>query len=426
MSELKTILIVGSGLAGVSAAGALRDAGFAGRLVLIGDEPELPYDRPPLSKSVLVHDEYESLVASHQPDDIALRAPENIALRPAAWYETQRIELLLGRCVAKLQPAAHSLVLNDGRELGYDRLILAPGARVRRLAAVDSGAVPCLYLRTLRDAVSLRRRLRPGQRIVLLGGGVIGMEVAASAALRECAVTVVELAPRIMARALPAALSDIVAAYHRAKGVTLRLGAEVIGQAGLPAAQRAAPGLALKDGSVIAADLIVIGIGVVPNVELAQAAGLRCDNGIVVDACGATSSPDIYAAGDAVRYPDSFFGIEMRSENWMHAQNQALAVAKNVLGANEPYRQIPYVWSDQYDLKIQATGRFDVAQHVLRGDIAKNKFMYLHLADQRVVGASAINEARDIKYAQRLIELRTVVDPAALTDPAFNLKKAAA
>ncbi len=420
MNSLSSIVIVGSGLAGVSSAGALRAAGFDGRVILIGDEPELPYDRPPLSKSVLVHDEYEALVAAHQPNDIALRAPENIALRPAGWYEAQRIELMLGQRVTQVNPTSHSLDMADGRNLGYDRLILAPGARVRRMPVMETGAAPHLYLRTLRDAVKLRRHLRPGQRIVLLGGGVIGMEVAASAVLRDCDVTVAELAPRIMARALPPSLSEHVAAYHQSKGVKLRLGAEVVGQA-----PNATPGVALRDGSVIAADFILIGIGVVPNIELAAAAGLHCDNGIVVNELGATSAPDVFAAGDAVRYPDSFFGVSMRSENWMHAQNQAAAVAKNALGANEPNRQIPYMWSDQYDLKIQATGRFDTEQHVLRGDTAKNKFMILHLAEQRVVGASAINEARDIKYVQRLIELRTVVDAAQLAAPSFNLKKAA-
>ena len=416
----ETIVIVGSGLAGVSAAGALREAGFAGRVVLIGEEPEMPYDRPPLSKSVLVHDEFEALIAAHQPNDIALRAPEAIALRPVGWYEAQRIELLLGCRVKRLDVTGHCLHLNDGREIFYDRLLLAPGARVRRLAAVENGPVPHLYLRTLRDALELRRKLRPGTKIVLLGGGVIGMEVAASAILRDCDVTVVELAPRIMARALPTNISDHLAHYHRSKGVKLRLQAAAVGQSSGPA-----PGLALNDGSVIPADLILVGIGVAPNTELAAAAGIACADGIVVDEFGATSAPDVFAAGDAVSYPDAYFGHRLRSENWMHAQNQAVAVARNILGARQPYQQLPYMWSDQYDLKIQITGRIDTNMQVQRGDPAANKFMLLHLAERRVVGATGINESRDIKYAQRLIEMRAEVDPAQLTDPAFNLKKAA-
>ena len=420
MSSTDTIVIVGSGLAGVTAAGTLRDAGFAGRVILVGAEPELPYDRPPLSKRVLVHDEYEALVASHLPTDLALRAPDNIALRPPGWYEQQRIELRLGVQVTTIDAAAHRIGLADGSSIDYARLILVPGARARRLPALENGPLPIAYLRTLRDAVRLRSQLKPGRRIVLLGGGVIGMEVAASAVLRECLVTVVELAARIMARALPEPVSDYIATYHRAKGVTLHLGTAAGGQA-----QGTAPGLALPDGSVLPADLLVIGIGVYPDTELARSAGLHCDDGIVVDAYGATSAPDIYAAGDAVRYPDEFLGRSVRSENWMHAQNQAIVVARNVVGGRQAYAQVPHMWSDQYDLKIQVSGRYDAAEHVRRGELARNKFMVLHLEDGRLVGATGINEPRDMKYAQRLIEARVAVDPAQLADPAFNLKKAA-
>jgi len=419
MPPADTIVIVGSGLAGVSAAGTLRESGFGGRIVLVGEEPELPYDRPPLSKGVLVHDEYAALVASHLPTDIALRAPDNITLRTAAWYEERRIELMLGVRASAIDAAAHRLRLASGLELTYDRLILTPGARARRLPAVETGTVPVAYLRTLRDAIELRRHLQPGRRIVLLGGGVIGMEVAASSVLRECQVTVVELATRIMSRALPAETSDYLAAYHRAKGVQLLLGTAASAQA------PAGAGLQLADGTTLAADLLVVGIGVQPDTQLAQASGLKCEDGIVVDACGATSAPDVYAAGDAVRYPDAFFGRMLRSENWMHAQNQAIAVARNVLGATRPYAQVPHMWSDQYDLKVQVSGRYDTAEHVRRGDVARNKFLVLHLEGGRVVGATGINEARDMKYAQRLIEARTVIGAAQLADPAFNLKKAA-
>jgi 3-phenylpropionate/trans-cinnamate dioxygenase ferredoxin reductase component len=316
--------------------------------------------------------------------------------------------------------AAHRVLLADGAAIDYSRLILVPGARARRLPAVENGPAPVAYLRTLREAVHLRRHLRPGRRIVLLGGGVIGMEVAASAVLRECEVTVVELATRIMGRALPPEISDYLADYHRARGVKLWLGSV----ASIPVAGTE-PGLQLQDGTLLPADLIVVGIGVVPDTELAQAAGLRCDDGIVVDAFGATSAPDVYAAGDAVRYPDPFFGRLTRSENWMHAQNQAIAVAKNAVGAGQPYAQVPHMWSDQYDLKIQVSGRYDAPEHVRRGDVSRNKFMLLHLEGARLVGATGINEARDMKYAQRLIESRVAVDRTQLADPAFNLKKAA-
>jgi NADPH-dependent 2,4-dienoyl-CoA reductase/sulfur reductase-like enzyme len=417
----ETIVVVGAGLAGVSAAGALREHGFTGRIVLIGDERARPYDRPPLSKSVLVHDSFESLVASHLPEDIALRSPEQIALRPHHWYEEKNIELKLGQAVTHIDTQAHTVTIADGETLRYDRLLLTPGARVRRIPAVEQGPVNHLYLRTLTDALQLRKQLLPGRRIVLLGGGVIGMEVAASATLRDCKVTVVELAPRIMARALCPTVSEHLAAYHRSKGVELRLGASATGQS-----TSGTPGLALTDGTVLAADLIVIGVGVTPNVELAADAGIHCDDGIVVDEFGATSAVDVFAAGDAVKYPDAFFGRAIRSENWMHAQNQALVVAKNMLGAKEPYAQVPHMWSDQYDLKIQVTGICDTAHNVLRGDPQKNKFMLFHMNDGRIVGATGINEARDMKFAQRLIEARVVLEPEKLADPTFNLKKAVA
>jgi NADPH-dependent 2,4-dienoyl-CoA reductase/sulfur reductase-like enzyme len=417
----ETIVIVGSGLAGVSAAGGLREHGFTGRLILLGEESEYPYDRPPLSKSVLVHDAFEALVAAHLPEDIALRSPEEIALRPGDWYADRNIEMLMGRRALRVHPGEHRVELEGGESLAYDRLLLTPGARVRRLAAMENGPVPHLYLRTLRDALELRSRLLPGKRIVLLGGGVIGMEVAASAVLRDCKVTVVELAPRIMARALCTSISEHVAAYHRDKGVELHLATEATGQS-----QDGTAGLELRDGSVVPADLLVVGIGVVPNVELAVQAGIRCDDGIVVDEFGATSAEDIFAAGDAVKYPDQFHGRSIRSENWMHAQNQALAVAKCMLGGRDPYRQVPHMWSDQYDLKIQVAGTHDTAQQVLRGDPQKNKFMLFHLDGPYICGATGINESRDIKYAQKLIEARVEVDPDQLADPKFNLKKAAA
>lgn len=397
------IVIVGSGLAGVTAAGTLREAGFTGELVLIGEEPEAPYDRPPLSKSVLVHD----------------GAEEQAALRSPGWYAEHRIECVLGRRVIRIEPRERHVVLDDGRAVGYRKLLLAPGAHPRRFPVVESGPVPHLYLRTLRDALQLRTHLQPDRRIVLLGGGVIGMEVAASARQRGCEVLVLECAGRIMGRALCTALSEHIAKYHAEKGVKVELGVEVVGQA------REAPGLALRDGRTIPADLVVIGIGVAPNVELARNAGLHCDDGIVVDEFGATSIADIYAVGDAVKYPDAFFGRSLRSENWMHAQNQAVSVALSMVGERKPYHQVPHMWSDQFDLKIQVSGSHDSDQDVVRGEPASNRFMIFHLRSGRIVGASGINQARDMKFAMRLVEMHAYIDAVQLADPNFNLKKAA-
>ncbi len=378
----------------------------------------MPYDRPPLSKAVLVSSELSHL--ARDPTVNRFAVPPTLALRAADWYEQHRIECIFGDQVLSLDTAARVLSTARHRQVHYDGLILATGARARRLPGIEAGPTPHVYLRSLHDAVALRTHLQPGRKVVLLGGGVIGMEVAASARSIGCEVTVLEMAPRIMARALPAMLSDHVADYHRANGVQLQLGAEVVG----PAAAGSS-GLLMRDGSATCADIIVIGIGVEPNTELAADAGIQCRDGILVDRFGATSAAGVYAAGDAVRYPDAFLGTDMRGESWMHAQNQAMTVARNLLGAEEPYAHLPYVWSDQFDLKIQVTGRFDTEQHVLRGDPATNRFMWLHLSAGKVVGASGINESRDIKFAQKLIEARVVVDPQKLADPAFNLKKAA-
>jgi NADPH-dependent 2,4-dienoyl-CoA reductase/sulfur reductase-like enzyme len=290
--------------------------------------------------------------------------------------------------------------LEQGEVLGYDRLLLATGSSVRRFRAIEDGPVPCYYLRTLSDASNLRRQLIPKRRIVLLGGGVIGMEVAASAIARGCDV------------------SDYLEQYHRSKGVRILLSSQAMSQA-----KEGSPGLLMKNGTVLPADAVVIGIGVVPNTELAVSGGLHCDDGIIVDEFGLTSDPDIFASGDAVRYPDAFFGRRLRAENWMHAQNQSVVVAKNMLGGREPYRQVPSMWSDQYDLKIQTSGSCETSETVTRGDRTRNKFMLVHVTDGRLVGATGINMARDMRHTQRLIESRARIDADKLSDPALNLSK---
>jgi NADPH-dependent 2,4-dienoyl-CoA reductase/sulfur reductase-like enzyme len=331
-----------------------------------------------------------------------------ITLRPLDWYAERRIELLLGQRAVRLDSSAHAVELEQGEVLEYDRLLLATGSSVRRFRAIEDGPVPCYYLRTLSDASNLRRQLIPKRRIVLLGGAIA----------RGCDVSVVELAPRIMSRAVNCDVSDYLEQYHRSKGVRILLSSQAMSQA-----KEGSPGLLMKNGTVLPADAVVIGIGVVPNTELAVSGRLHCDDGIIVDEFGLTSDPDIFASGDAVRYPDAFFGRRVRSENWMHAQNQSVVVAKNMLGGHEPYRQLPSMWSDQYDLKIQTSGYCETSETVTRGDRTRNKFMLVHVADGRLVGATGINMARDMRHTQRLIESRARIDTDRLSDPALNLSK---
>lgn len=403
-SPADSIVVIGAGIAGVTAAGALREAGYAGKVTIVESESVQPYDRPPLSKGVLTREGGEN----------------DVALRPSDWYGGKDVKLIHGTRVSAVHPAEHTVILAGGDVLSYDKLLLATGTRVRRLSSLEEGRVPCLYLRTLSDSLKLRAHLTAGRNVVLVGGGVIGMEVAASAIKRGCNVTVIEQAPRIMARALCAAMSAHLASYHRSKGVNLRVGARIVGQTAAPEAA----GLALADGTVVPADVIVIGIGVVPNDELAKAAGIACDDGIVVDQHGATSAPDIFAAGDVARYPDAFCGRAVRGENWMHAQQQAAAVARNMVGSQSPYRQVPYVWSDQYELKIQVAGVPTGDLQVTRGNVHANAFVMFHLREQRIVGAVGVNSPRDIGITQRLIESGRAVSPERLQDPAFKLMTA--
>jgi NADPH-dependent 2,4-dienoyl-CoA reductase/sulfur reductase-like enzyme len=270
----------------------------------------------------------------------------------------------------------------------------------------------------LRDASLLREQLAPGRRILLIGGGVIGMELAASARQRDCEVVVLERAQRIMERALCPVLSDYLVSRHESEGVEVMTGVEAVCQS------TDVPGVQLRDGRTIRGDAIVIGVGVAPNTELASEAGLFCEDGICVDAHGETSAPDVFAAGDVVSYPDSILGRRVRGENWMHAKSQAACVARGMVGAKTPYREVPHLWSDQFDLKIQVSGSYRGDRDILRGSLASKRFMIFHVKADHVVGASGVNQARDMKFATKLVDIRARVDAAQLADPNFDLKKA--
>lgn len=397
------ICIVGAGLAGDSAAAALRAEGYSGRILLIGDEPEAPYDRPPLSKEALFDD---------VPED-------RLFLRAESWYEEQGIELKLGSAVTAIDPAAHLLTLANGETITYEKLLLATGTRARSLPGAETSSVPTFVVRTLADARGLRAAMSPGKRIAIIGAGVIGLEVAASAIKRGCEVDVVELADRVLGRVVPTALSDYMADLHRAGGTRLHLSA---GRVTLTET-----GLSTEAHGEIPADTIVIGIGVVPNDELAREAGLDVRDGIVVDEYARTSDPDIYAVGDAARNPDPFGDGLVRCENWKHAQNHAVVAAKNMLGQAVRYGDASSMWSDQFDVKLQTVGRLAETGGILRGEFGSKKFMMLYCDEAGVVvGALGINQAKDMRFAQVLIEKRKAVDPALLADPKADLRKLAA
>lgn len=401
MAETKAIVIVGGGLAGDTAAGELRQAGWEGRIVLVSDENVRPYDRPPLSKTALLNEQAEESIFLHDSD----------------WYSEQAIELVLGDSCTAIRRHEQAVLLASGKTISYDKLLIATGSRARRLPAIESCGVPVHYLRNLPDARQLRPELREGRRIVVIGGGVIGMEIAATARQRGCAVTVIEGLDRIMARCLSASVSHFLHQFHQAQGVDIRCATR------LAAVQNVPGSVLLEDGSTVEADAIVVGVGAEPNCELARDAGLATANGIVVDRYTRTSDPHIHAAGDVAAF-ESDDGLH-RAEHWRHAIDQAEVAARVMMGHDEIYRENPWLWSDQYDLNIQITGSAQAETEVLRGDPASNAFIAFQLREGAIVGATSINRAKFKRPVATLVEKRARIDAARLADEKEDLKKLA-
>ncbi|WP_010089039.1 anthranilate 1,2-dioxygenase system ferredoxin--NAD(+) reductase [Burkholderia ubonensis] len=398
------VVIVGAGHAARRTAEALRARDADVRIVMIGAERELPYDRPALSKDALLSDGGEA----------------RAFVRDAAWYDAQRIALRLGTRVDAIERDAQRVRLDDGATLPYRRLVLATGSRVRRFGGPVDAGVPLHYVRTVADARALRAALAPGKHVAVLGGGFIGLEVAAAARQLGCAVTVVDPAARLLQRALPDVVGAFAQRMHDGRGVEFRLSA-------LPRAIRrgAAGGAVVEtDGGDVTADIVVVGIGVVPNVELAQAAGLDVDNGVRVDAGCRTSDRAIFAAGEVTMHFNPLLGRHVRIESWQVAENQPAVAAANALGADEVYAELPWLWSDQYDCNLQMLGLFGGERTtVVRGDPSKGAFSVFGLGDDgRLVAAAAVNAGRDIGACRRMIAAGAVPDPERLADPAVNLK----
>jgi NADPH-dependent 2,4-dienoyl-CoA reductase/sulfur reductase-like enzyme len=402
MESVSSVVIVGAGLAGDSAAAELRSLGYTGRLVIIGDEPERPYDRPPLSKAALLNHEEEAKVY--------LRAP--------AWYEENRVELMLNDACVAIDTARHELTLQSGAIVKYSKLLIATGARPRRLPMLEDCGAPVLYLRSLADARQLRNFLKPGANVAIVGGGVIGMEVAATAAQLGCSVTVIEAQERIMARSVSAAVSSFLTDRHAKEGVRVLANARIAGE------KSGGGKIVLESGETVTPDVIIAGIGAQPNAELAEAAGLRVEDGIVVDRYTRTSDPDVHAAGDVTRFDSE--GKLARAEHWRHAIDQALVSAHVMLGKDTHYVEQPWVWSDQYDLNIQIFGEAQGDSEVIRGAQAEGAFVAFAMRNGRVVGATAVNQAKHKRALAALVHARANVPAEQLADPAGDLKALAA
>lgn len=400
------MVIVGAGECGTRAAFALREEGYPGPVTLVGTERHLPYERPPLSK-----------------EGMAAERPGMKAIAEAGRFESAGIRLLLANTVASIDRAARSVRCVNGDVLAYDRLLLATGASPRRLAAAEE-LKRCAYLRTHDDAEAIAGGLRPEACVAIVGGGFIGLELAAAARRRGCGVVLLEALPRLLARAVPAEIAATVEATHRNHGVDLRTGVsiEAISE------DASEIGVRLTDGSDVAADLLVIGIGAVPNTELASAAGLGIDNGIRVDESLRTEDEAIYAAGDCCSFPLAIYGgRRVRLEAWRNAQEQGTLAARNMLGYGEKHVAVPWFWSDQYDLTLQIAGLCDEGATIVRRNLDDHAYILFHLAgDGRLVAASGIGPgsavARDIRIAEMLITRSSAPPPQKLAAAETKLK----
>jgi 3-phenylpropionate/trans-cinnamate dioxygenase ferredoxin reductase subunit len=391
------VVVLGGGLAAVSFVGGLRSGGFGGGIVVVSDEVEPPYDRPPLSKEF-------------QRDGI----PEKIHLDLS---RARDVEWLRGTPACKVDTQRREVLLADGRRLGYGTLVFATGASPRRLPALQDAPIPVITLRTLVDAQCIRARLAPGSRLVVIGGGVIGLELAATARGLGASVTVIEALDRLMNRCASATLAKVVARSHYDHGVDIRLGRQVTGFAG--------HAIVLDDGARLEADLVVVGIGVVANDELARAADIACDDGLFVDRLGRTTCPGVYAIGDVTRQRNPISGRFERIETWSNAQNQGLAVARTLLDPTAaPFADIPWYWSDQYELRIQVAGVSHGDEEIVRGEAAPgSKFSLIQLHRGRAVGVTCVNNVREFSSLKRLLGNVALPDRAALADPSTDLRK---
>ncbi len=398
-----SVVIAGAGHAAGQVVATLRQKKFDGTITLIGEEPWLPYQRPPLSKKFL---------AGELP-------AERLHFKPDSFYDDAGIEVQLETRIESLDCAARSLRTAAGRRLTYDKLVLATGARPRLLQLPGVELEGVHYLRTIADVNRIRGGLQEGARMVIVGAGYIGLEVAAVASKLGANVTVIEMADRVMSRVVSPKISDFYQKEHAAHGVKLELSAAISGFAG----NAKVTGVSLSDGSQVAADLVVVGVGVVPNTELAIGAGLAVANGIVVDDHCRTSDPDVFAVGDCTEHPNDIYDRRVRLESVHNALEQAKTAASNICGEDASYTQVPWFWSDQYDLKLQIAGLSQgYDQTIVRGEPDARSFSCLYLRDGQLIAVDAVNSPKDFMQSKALIAAHAVIDPKLLIDPETELK----
>ena len=398
-----TVVIIGASHAAVQAISSLREKGCAHKITLIEKGLNLPYQRPPLSKKYLL-------------GDLSL---EQMQLKPESFYLDAEVDLLLGREAASIDRGAKQVVLDSGERLDYEKVVLATGTRPRELRLPGSDQADLGYLRTMSDAERIAGKLRPETQLLIVGAGYIGLELAASAVKQQCKVTVLETMDRVLARVTCPYVSSFYEQLHAQEGVEIRLSTVL---------ERFEKNLhktraVLADGEFIDADQVVVGIGVIPNTELAESSGLECENGILVNEYTQTTDPDIYAVGDCANFPSARHGCRLRLESVPNAVEQAKTAASSICGDDVAYDQVPWFWSDQYDVKLQTVGLWDSHDaFVVRGDPRSRKFAVFYLQQGRLVAVDAINSPADFMVSKKLIGAAVKPDAAKLEDPDVPLK----
>jgi 3-phenylpropionate/trans-cinnamate dioxygenase ferredoxin reductase component len=397
---MAAMVIVGAGHAAGQAAASLRQEKYEGEIVIIGDEPHIPYQRPPLSKQYLSGE----------------HGLERVHLRPAKFYADKNVTLKLGTHVNAIDTTAKTVTTDAGETIGYEKLLLATGGRPRRLTIPGSDLAGIHYLRGIDDVDGIRAEMGTGKRMVVVGGGYVGLEVAAVAVAAGLEVHVLEMEQRILQRVTTERMSAYYHQLHESRGVHIHTRTAVTGFAGTSRVEAV-----LCGAEAYAADIVIVGIGIIPNVEVAQAAGIACDNGIVVDDHCRTSAPDVFAAGDCTNHPNPLLNRRLRLESVPNAMEQARVATANMCGGDKVYASIPWFWSDQYELKLQMVGfSADGDAQVVRGNMEANEFAVFYLKEGAVVAVDAVNSPKEFMICKQLIGKQ--VDPKVLADSSADLK----
>ena len=404
MSETpQRVVIIGAGQAGGQTAYSLRQGGFAGDITLIGDEPAPPYQRPPLSKAYFKGE----------------MDAERLFLKPLDYYAEHRIELVTGEAATAIDLAAKQVSLAGGRMLSWDKLVIATGARPRKLTLPGADLNGVTELRTLADVDRLKKLAKPGAGMVVIGAGYIGLEAAAVGVQLGLKVTVLEAMQQVLSRVAGPEIGAFYTRVHRDAGTDVRLGARIAGFEGIGSVT----GVRLGEGEILPADLVLVGVGVLPDIEIAQAAGLVCGNGIVVDEAMRTSHPDVFAVGDIAWRPLVHYGREGRLESVHNAIEGGKLAAAAILGANPPPLEAPWFWSDQFDLKLQTAGLWTGAdERVMRGDPADRAFAVFYLKEGRLIAVDAVNAAPEFIVGKKLVAAKAKVAPGELADKSISMK----